>query len=184
MGYLKTFFQESDFDAIAVTIDHDEREIGIESSVSDAEASHRDRHGNYSIEVIRRALGKAGITVDVLALTFKDENVTLPGFIRHLPILDPNRTAGLYLQSIGVEFDAQEKPLRGPIVADTWQAAFDHARSSTLIWTNFDLIVNPTFYIEINRNLEVSESRRLSRPPLPQSLVWDSQRPLPKLWYP
>ena len=34
-----------------------------------------------------------------------------------LPILWPNRTAGAHLERLGVEFDKEEKPLRGPIVS-------------------------------------------------------------------
>jgi hypothetical protein len=40
-----------------------------------------------------------------------------------------------------------------------WDAAFDRAQGSTLIWTNFDLIVAPDFYTEIVANIAHPESR-------------------------
>ena len=44
-------------------------------------------------------------------------------------------------------------------LTDLWDAAFDRARGSTLIWTNFDLIVAPEFYTEIAANLADPSSR-------------------------
>ena len=52
----------------------------------------------------------------------------LPDFVERRPILDRDRMAGTYLQSIGIEFGPEEKPLKGPIVSDVWQAAFKQAQ--------------------------------------------------------
>jgi hypothetical protein len=128
-----------------------------------------DVHFHWTYDGLAAAYEKAqqaGLTVEVLAVTFDHESlVEVPDFITVLPIIWANRSAGEYLERIGVEFDTEEVPLRGPIVSDVWQAAHDHATGNTLIWTNFDLIVGPEFYIEIVKNLD-NPSERLKMPGL------------------
>lgn len=117
-----------------------------------------DVHFHWTFSALAGAYYRAqeeGMKVEVIAVTFSHEVVNyVPDFITVLPIIWKNRSAGMYLERLGVEYDREEIPLRGPIVSDVWQAAYDYAKSSTLIWTNYDLIVGPEFYVDIARNIE------------------------------
>ena len=119
-----------------------------------------DVHFSWTVKAIARAHKYAlerGLRVETLGISFTDEEIDLPNCIKHLPIIDPTRFAGKYLQSLGIEFGPDELPLRGPIVADVWNAISDLAKSETIIWSNFDLIVREDFYtklIDINENPE------------------------------
>ena len=110
----------------------------------------KDLHFNWSIPAITAAYKNAqkhGIRIQVVGISFSNEKVDLPDFITHLPILDPERVAGKYLQEeIGIEFGSQEIPLRGPIVYDVFSEMYKIAKTETLVWTNFDLIVREDFY--------------------------------------
>lgn len=116
-----------------------------------------DVHFSWTLPAIEAAHARAqsvGISVELLAITFTDEKVPVPDIFTVLPIIDPARMAGQYLQDIGVEFDAAEKPLKGPIVSDVWQAIYNYSAGSTVIWSNYDLIVHPDFYVHIANALD------------------------------
>ena len=120
-----------------------------------------DPHFNFTFRSIGAALkhaAKHGVEVEVLGVTFSDESVVLPpeaeGLVTLLPVLNPTRTAGKYLQSRGLPFGTEEKPLRTPLVADVFQAGYERATAPTLVWTNFDLIVAPDFYTSIITQLD------------------------------
>jgi hypothetical protein len=59
-------FEEADFDTIAVALNRAVRAFGGAAADDDPASAHRDANGNYSIEVIIRALSKAGITCDAV----------------------------------------------------------------------------------------------------------------------
>ena len=116
-----------------------------------------DVHFSWTLPAIKAAHARAqsvGISVELLAITFTDEKVPVPDIFTVLPIIDPARMAGQYLQDIGVEFDSAEKPLKGPIVSDVWQAIYNYSAGSTIIWSNYDLIVHPDFYVHIATALD------------------------------
>jgi hypothetical protein len=124
-----------------------------------------DPHFNFTFRSMATALQHAashGVLVEVLGITFADEAVAVPTdalaaapphTLRILPVLDPARTAGAYLKQEGLLFGTEEKPLKTPLVADVFQAGYEHAASGTLVWTNFDLIVAPDFYTTIMSQL-------------------------------
>ena len=59
-------FEEADFDAIAVALERKTRAFGGAAADDDPASAHRDASGNFSIEVIRSALLKTGITCDAV----------------------------------------------------------------------------------------------------------------------
>lgn len=65
-----------------------------------------------------------------------------------------SRSGGLFLQSVGVELGDGESPLRTPVVKDVFDIANQYAESTTVVWTNFDLIVKENFYEVLVQNLE------------------------------
>ena len=114
----------------------------------------KDLHFNWTIPAITAAYEYAqqhGIRIQLIGISFTDEKMTLPDFWTHMPILDPKRAAGKYLQEeVGVEFGDEEIPLRGPIVYDVFSEMYKVAKSDTIIWTNFDLIVRKDFYTSMH----------------------------------
>lgn len=111
-----------------------------------------DVHFSFSLPAIEKAYARAvvaGIRVQVIAIYFEHEhaNLVLPSFIERYPVIPKSRAAGEYLQrERRINFGTKEKPLKGPIVSDVWQAMYDFAKADMVIWSNFDLIVAPEFY--------------------------------------
>lgn len=113
-----------------------------------------DPHFNFTLRSIAAAVRRAretGIIVEVLGIHTAGENLDLPSEITPLPII--TRDSGSTLRSTGFLFGDGEKPLATPLVQDVFMAGFDHASSGTIIWTNFDLILHPDFYVVVHREL-------------------------------
>ena len=70
-----------------------------------------------------------------------------------MPGIPANRTAGAFLQQLGVHLGDGEKPLRTPVVKDVFELARRHVVASTIVWTNFDLILREDFYVVVSDKL-------------------------------
>eukprot|EP00041_Stephanoeca_diplocostata_P034538 m.1184019 g.1184019 ORF g.1184019 m.1184019 type:complete len:584 (+) comp24540_c1_seq101:1860-3611(+) len=82
------------------------------------------------------------------------ENLNTPSEIRVVNVIPNNRTAGGVIQQLGVPLAHGEKPLLTPMVKDVFLAAYTHASASTLIWTNFDIIVKDDFYVQLAKKVK------------------------------
>ena len=112
-----------------------------------------DVHFSWTMPAIvaaQKFAASHGVRVEIIAITFTNEDVKLPDGWKNLKVLDPTRTAGEYLQSLGIQFTEEEIPLKGPIVKDAWERMYMESHGSTLVWTNFDIIVREDFYVQVH----------------------------------